>query len=109
MQDNKSFLFSLDEDVKIPFIGRETLLPPPASATQPGMRTPKFGVLVSNSQLVQFGVGDLVFANDFRECSSELEHSFGIGLDPDSDAARNFLAGASRFACDEVELWACRE
>ena len=102
-------MFSLDDNRKLPFHGREALPPPPTGILQPGSRQVKFGVLVSNQQLIQFGAGDLVLSNDFKACSSELEHSFGCGLAVDSDQAKNLLAGASRFSCDEVELWAVRE
>jgi len=107
--DNRSFLFSLDEDVKIPFHGREAMPPPPDGIVQDGARPIKFGALYSNAQTLQFGVGDLVLTNDFQNCSSELEHSFGCGLQVDSERARTLLAGATRFTCDEVECWAVRD
>jgi len=107
----KCFLFSMDNDVKIPFVGKETL--PVSKAMQDfykerGMPVPKFSVLTSDMHHVQFGVGDLVLANNFREGASELEHSFGIGLNPENGEAESFLAGGPRFVCDAVELWAIR-
>ena len=97
--DAKSFLFSLDKDVKIPFHGREVVDGPAADGA-------RFPSLASDETAFKFGNGDLVFANDFLSCSTELEHSFGVGMLPGSEECRTFLAGTERFQCDAWELWA---
>ena len=60
--------------------------------------------LRSNAETMAFGVGDLVLAGDLTACSSELEHSYGVGLR--ADEARTILAGAPEFTVDVLELWA---
>jgi len=47
----------------------------------------------------------LVIGGNFDRCASTIEHTFGIGLEPGSEAAQNFLAGAPRFKADIVEVW----
>jgi hypothetical protein len=61
--------------------------------------------LRASARAVQFGVRDLVLAEDFTACSSEVEASYGIGLRPGSAEARSMLAGAPEFKCAVVELW----
>ena len=38
-------------------------------------------------------------------CSSELEHSYSIGMGMGSTEAKSFLAGSSIFVADEIEVW----
>ena len=62
----------------------------------------------STPDTLQFGVGDLVLAGDLSECTTQLESSFGIGLQPGSVETRTFFGGAADgvFKADVVEVWA---
>ena len=75
--------------------------------------------------MLQFGIKDLVLRGDFTACSSELENSYGMGIErlmstfdtnndgiiDESERAamaryqQTFLAGAGIFTADEVEVW----
>ncbi len=60
--------------------------------------------LRSTESCIQFGLSDLVLRGDFSDCSAELEATYGIGLRPDE--AKTFLAGATSFRAEAVEIWA---
>ena len=105
---SKCFLFSIDEDLKIPFIGRDSLKPGPKWSeilNHQGLHPPRFASLYADPNTIKFGTSDLVLSNGFKEGSSELEHCYGIGLPMGSNESQTLLAGASRFVCDAVELW----
>lgn len=38
-------------------------------------------------------------------CSSEIEHSYSVGVDMGSLEAKSFLAGSNIFVADEIEVW----
>ena len=61
------------------------------------MRAGQFGI--------QFGLRDLVLAEDFNNCSSEVEASYGIGLRQGSAESRSLLAGAHTFRPEMIEVW----
>jgi hypothetical protein len=90
-EEGCSFLFSLTKDAVIPF------KPIADDACQ----------LFASPEAISFGREDLVFAGNFDECSSVIENSYSIGF-PDGPAsveAKTFLAGADKFAADQVEVW----
>jgi hypothetical protein len=84
-QSSGSFLFSLTRDAQVPL--------------RPG------GALSATKDTLRFGESDLVFAEDFERCTSEIEHGFGIGLPEGSPEACSFLAGRRDFKPDLVEVW----
>jgi hypothetical protein len=84
-QSSGSFLFSLTRDAHVP--------PKPE------------GALVATEDSLTFGQSDLVLAKNFEECSSEIEHGFGIGYPEGSEEAGTFLAGRPTFRPDVVEVW----
>ena len=51
---------------------------------------------------LQFGVKDLHLNGDFGNCASQLEFSYGIGIQRGSQDAQTLLAGAPRFVADDV-------
>lgn len=61
--------------------------------------------LKSTRDSIQFGVRDLFVRGDLAEGSSELECCYGIGIRPGSAEAKSFLAGASVFAIEAIEIW----
>eukprot|EP01112_Ceratiomyxa_fruticulosa_P001217 TRINITY_DN1121_c0_g2_i1.p1 TRINITY_DN1121_c0_g2~~TRINITY_DN1121_c0_g2_i1.p1 ORF type:complete len:764 (-),score=147.66 TRINITY_DN1121_c0_g2_i1:176-2467(-) len=86
---SKSFLFSLTKDTKVPYTGaRDTCC------------------LYGSPTSLCFGHVDLVFKDDLRNCSSDLENSYGIGLPHQSIESRSFLAGDQRFEVTALEVWA---
>jgi len=112
----KSFLFSVSLDIKVPFQGREAHPPPPDEdyiddlsdlddETIGELRRP-FAVCKSNTSVMQFGTRDLVLRDNFTVCTSDLEHSFGVGAPRGSEEARTLLAGEQTFAVEALELWA---
>ncbi|KAH9262347.1 hypothetical protein BASA82_000615 [Batrachochytrium salamandrivorans] len=63
----RSFLVSVDRDLKIPFVGRETLPPNQnlvAHCLAQGLTPPKFAAMFCDDTKLQFGVGDLVLGYD---------------------------------------------
>jgi len=106
--NSRCFLFSLSKDIKIPFQGRDTLPVNPETVKfcqENELPVPKFSVLKSDRKILQFGPSDLVIHANFTNCSSELEHSFGIRLPPGSQETRTLLAGSEIFNIDSIELW----
>lgn len=61
------------------------------------MRAGQFGI--------QFGLKDLVLSDDFTNCSSEVEQSYGIGLRMGGPEARSILAGSHTFKPETIEVW----
>jgi hypothetical protein len=59
----------------------------------------------SDESELRFGLTDLVIDGDFARCSSLIESTFGIGLRPNSEDSKTFLAGAEHFAIEELEAW----
>ena len=53
--------------------------------------------------VIQYGLKDLVIAEDMLRCTSSLEHSYGFGMA--NDVTNTFLAGQQIFSVDEVEIW----
>ena len=87
-EGSSSFLFSIDRNAFIPARPKGDSI-----------------YLLGTPDSVSFGGDDLVIGGNFDRCASTLEHTFGIGLEPGSEAAQNFLAGAPRFKADCVEVW----
>jgi hypothetical protein len=88
-QDGCSYLFSINKDAVIPF----------------KVGTPDVYQLVGTPESIAFGKTDLVLAGNFDECSSEIEGSYGVGFPEGSEEAKTFLAGAEKFAAEQVEVW----
>ena len=84
-----TFLFSLTHDAFIPF--RAKML--------------DACYMKAGRDYLSFGIKDLMLQNDFQNCSSELENSFSIGLEENSEDAKTFLAGTEKFKADVVEVW----
>jgi TLD len=59
----------------------------------------------SNPDVLAFGVRDLMIVGDLSSCSSEIEHSYGIGLRPGSVESKTFFAGSATWAAEVVEMW----
>lgn len=86
---SSSFLFSITRDAFIPY--------------RPQSDEPIY--LFGSRDKLSWGYNDLVIANSFNNCSTELENSYGIGLEYGSKEAATFLCGKGRFKADEVEVW----
>ncbi|KAG9391858.1 hypothetical protein J8273_6871 [Carpediemonas membranifera] len=109
----KCCLFSLTEDVFIP--SKLALCPPGTDREQMAViyhKVTPMQALVSNDarggSYISFGgpQGDLVFADDFTNCSSRLEQSYSLGVfEPTSEEAGTLLAGTPVFTPDEIEVW----
>ena len=84
-----------------PTTGRTTVTPIPIPKPKPFIR---HDALRANSGTMAWGVGDLILRGDLSFCTSDLEHSYGIGLRAEEAAV--LLAGSSEFSVDRVELWA---
>jgi hypothetical protein len=84
-QSSGSFLFSVSRDAHVPL-------------------RPE-GALMATEETLTFGQGDLVLAENFDKCSSEIEHGFGVGFPEGSEDARCFLAGKPEFKPEVVEVW----
>eukprot|EP00924_Labyrinthula_sp_SR-Ha-C_P006207 snap_masked-scaffold_63-processed-gene-0.34-mRNA-1 protein AED:1.00 eAED:1.00 QI:0/0/0/0/1/1/2/0/849 len=135
---NQSFLFNLTQDVKFPFHGRQIIPSATSGIKSPKTKRPKSSTrsdIESESEssesdesetdlnvgaacrvqgnVVEFGLGDLVLKGDLTTSSSELEHTFGVGLNlrsaEDKKLAQTFLAGSKDFRVDEIEVWALFE
>ncbi|KAL0213656.1 hypothetical protein P9112_005840 [Eukaryota sp. TZLM1-RC] len=85
----KCFLFSVTKDTKIPYHGK-------------GKHS---RCLFGSPNCLAFGNTDLVLENDFQNCSSKLENSYGFGLTPGSPECSSYLAGQEQFVPDIVEVW----
>jgi len=88
-QGTSAFLFSLTRDTIVPY--------------RPQIEDPY--VMLARKDSLAFGSSDLEIHNNFENCVSIIENCYGIGLDPDSKDAREFLAGESVFNPDIVEVW----
>jgi hypothetical protein len=99
-----SFLFSITRDAHLPLCGDG----------RPG--------LFATEDSLSFGKSDLVLAENFDNCTSEIGHSYGVqalspvkgdpektkvrtGFTPGTADAENFLAGKPKFRPDIVEVW----
>jgi len=88
--DTKScFLFNLKKDAKIPC-----------------MKNANTCLFSNGNGVFGFGGTDLVFANDFERCSSELENCFTFNLQGKSDESKTLLAGVMTFKPENLEFWA---
>jgi hypothetical protein len=83
-----SFLFSITRDAHVPY-------------KRDGAGCP----LLATDETLTFGEYDLVLGKNFERCSSVIEHNYGLGFDPNSQEAEEFLAGRSVFRPDVVEVW----
>jgi hypothetical protein len=88
-ESGNSFLFSLKYDAMIPY----------------KIQNPDHCQLFAAPDCLAFGRKDLVLEQDFDQCSSVLENSYGIGWPEGSKEVHTFLAGADTFAADYVEVW----
>jgi hypothetical protein len=98
----KGFIFSITLDCKIPYHGRQK---DSQSGIKGGSTGRKHVAMWSGPDFMSFGIKDLCLRGDFRMCSSELEHSYSIGMGMGSTEAKSFLAGSSIFVADEIEVW----
>jgi hypothetical protein len=95
----KGYLFSLTLDTKIPYHGRQ-------KDSQSGiMGGGKQDCMWAGPDFLGFGIKDLCLRGDFRMCTSEIEHSYSVGLDIGGVEAKSFLAGSNVWVADEVEVW----
>jgi hypothetical protein len=86
---SSSFLFSITRDAIIPHCPRVS------DACH----------LLATPDTLTFGRYDIRLADDFDNCSSVIENSYGVGFEPGSHDATTFLAGSSLFRADVVEVW----
>ena len=98
----KGFLFSVTLDVKIPYHGRQK---DAKSGVISGGGGRRHDCQWSGPDFLSFGIKDLTLRGDFRMCSSEIEHSYSLGVEIGSMESRCLLAGSSVFVADEVEVW----
>ncbi|KAL0228466.1 hypothetical protein RCL1_004609 [Eukaryota sp. TZLM3-RCL] len=85
----KCFLFSLNKDAKIPYHGKEK----------------SSRCLWASPSCIAFGTTDLLLENDFNQCSSLIEGSYGFGLQQGTEECGTFLAGSRVFVPEIVEVW----
>ncbi|GMH71282.1 hypothetical protein TrST_g3319 [Triparma strigata] len=104
-----SFLFSVTLDTKIPFCGKtldveriEELRRKGYEGAPHNILPPE--VLLVGEDFISFGSKDLIIGGDLN-CISNLEHSFGVGLDSEAKEPQSFLAGQHRFKIDAVEVF----
>ena len=98
----KGFLFSITLDLKFQYHGRQK----DARSQGYGMGHVQHDCAMITPDLIQFGLSDLNIEGDFNLCTSELEYSYGIGLQPGSLDAKTLLAGSPTFKIDHIEVWA---
>ena len=98
----KSFLYSITLDCKISYHQRQK---DSQSGVLGGSSGRKHDAMWSGPDFLSFGIKDLCLRGDFRMCSSEIEHSYSMGVDMNSLEARSFLAGSNIFVADEIEVW----
>lgn len=84
-----TFVFSVTHDAFLPFRARGD--------------DPFY--LKADYDYLSFGGKDIMLANDFQTCSSEIENSYTAGFDIGSKEAKNYLAGVEKFSADIVEVW----
>lgn len=89
------YLFSITLDLKMPYHAR---IPPPNTD---GLGQTAF--LCEHDQVI-IGNGDLVISSNGMATSC-IEKCYGVGLNVNGPEATCLLAGRSRFAIDEVEVW----
>lgn len=51
------------------------------------------------------GNGDLTIDGSIKSGTSEVENSYGLGLEPQSQEAMCLLAGSPAFHIDDLEVW----
>ncbi|GMI00788.1 hypothetical protein TrLO_g13541 [Triparma laevis f. longispina] len=105
-----SFLFSVTLDTKIPFVGKTLDVERIEQARRAGYDGAPHKLLAHEVQFVgedylSFGSQDLIIAGDLSTCMSNLENSFGVGLDSKTNEASTFLAGQKRFKIEAVEVF----
>jgi len=88
-QGSSTFLFSITRDAFVPY--------------KPQSDDPCY--LYATPETLSFGKEDLMLTNNFDDCSSSIENSFGVGFMYGSEKAKTFLAGKEKFAADAVEIW----
>ena len=94
----KSFLFSLTLDIKIPYHGRTTASPGGDDKVQ-----------ILGSDYMMFGPnGDLEIGEEFQVCRSNLEQSYGCGMKMGSASCLMLLAGCEQFEIDAMEIFEIR-
>eukprot|EP01033_Poteriospumella_lacustris_P007176 gene7176-5167_t len=92
------FLFSLTLDIKIPFHARHILGDTNLSTADPC-------AMFVQPDRIFLGNGDLTIDSGLDRGTSELENSYGMGMDEHSVEAMCLLAGAPFFEIDELEVW----
>jgi hypothetical protein len=107
------FLFSLTLDIKIPYHARH-------HSSNNNNNNNNIAILGDshnsnsfqepNAMFVQpdrifFGNGDLTIENNLENGTSELENSYGLGMEEHSVEALCLLAGTPFFIIDELEVW----
>jgi hypothetical protein len=84
-----AFLFSVTRDAIIPY----------------SPRTPDGYHLLATPDMLCFGRSDLFLSENFDRCGSAIENCYSVGLPAGGAEAATFLAGASIFKADIVEVW----
>ena len=124
--DYNCFLFSLDQDLRIPYTARSKPTFPKKTPKEPVYdedgdlveeeeeELPAGNALYCDDQRLVFGGGDLVIGKQVGDpgigasCKtgfSEIEQLFGVGLKKGGQDAAIFLAGKPAFAIEALEVW----
>ena len=90
------FIFSLTLDLKIPFHARQIL-------GETNLQEPM--ALFCHGDRIFIGNGDLSIDDKLMSGSSELENSYGLGMEAHSTEAMCLLAGSPVFPISDIELW----
>mmetsp|Transcript_23867 Transcript_23867/g.47489 ORF Transcript_23867/g.47489 Transcript_23867/m.47489 type:complete len:776 (+) Transcript_23867:107-2434(+) len=106
----KCFLFSLTLDLKIPFVGKSIDVESIEAAQRAGYDGPihhlvHHEALLIGQDFIAFGKDDLVIGGDFKDCTSSLEMSYGVGLNTKKGEEKTLLAGSSKFTIDAMEVF----
>ena len=83
------FLFQLNKDVMIPY---------KPQSDQPCK-------LYASQDTISFGYDDLKFSDNFDDCKSIIENSYGLGYIFNGEVAKTYMAGKPTFKPDVVEIW----
>ena len=124
--DYNCFLFSLDQDLRIPYTARTKPTFPKKTPKEPEYdedgneieleeeELPAGNALFCDDQRLVFGAGDLVIGKQVGDAGigascktgfSEVENLFGVGLKRGGQDACIFLAGKPAFDIAALEVW----
>eukprot|EP00981_Chlorochromonas_danica_P002113 scaffold424_cov165-Ochromonas_danica.AAC.13 len=90
------FLFSLTLNLKVPYHARQ-------STAENALREPM--ALYGQDDRLFIGNGDLTIDGNLKSGTSEVENSYGLGLEPQSQEAMCLLGGSPAFHIDDLEVW----